>query len=162
MRFYGVFIRPGGFYSSQGSALRAALMRRYAPAENSRSLQPTPAPTPQGFHSVLSIILVSKIFCRCARLDDNDIPPCSPEERWDRPAKFAVMKTGNKRAVRLFDERGTADQLAAEKGEGHYVEFRQGESIRCQSFCLCCRYCNYYHEKAASFSDATATGKAAA
>jgi hypothetical protein len=62
MRFYVVFILPGGFYCSQGSALRAALVRRYAPAENSRSLQPTAAPSLRGFHSVLRGVLASKYF----------------------------------------------------------------------------------------------------
>jgi hypothetical protein len=37
MRFYGVFIWPGGVYSSQGSALTGCIIGRYAPAENSRS-----------------------------------------------------------------------------------------------------------------------------
>ncbi|MDR0476166.1 MAG: PD-(D/E)XK nuclease family protein, partial [Treponema sp.] len=27
---------------------------------------------------------------------DDDIPPCTPEERWDRPTKYAVMKGNNK------------------------------------------------------------------
>jgi hypothetical protein len=85
---------------------------------------------------------------RYSALKDSDIPPCSGEERWERAPKFAVMKTGNKRAVKLFDEQGPADQLASEKGEGHYVEFRQGESVKCQSYCLCASYCNYYLEAA--------------
>jgi hypothetical protein len=101
-------------------------------------------------------------YKRCAALADDAIPPCSPEERWDRPPKFAVMKNGLKRAVRLFDDRDAADRLAAEKGTGHYVESRQGESIRCQSYCLCCRFCNFYHDNAKTSTVDTSTGKAAA
>jgi hypothetical protein len=101
-------------------------------------------------------------YKRCLSLADDDIPPCAPEERWDRPPKFAVMKDGQKRAVRLFDNRETADQLVAEKGKGHYVEHRHGESIKCQSFCVCCGFCNYYHENVAPWTDAPATEKAAA
>jgi hypothetical protein len=85
-------------------------------------------------------------YKRCIQLADETIPPCSPEERWDRPPKFAVMKNGLKRAVRLFDDRESAARLAEEKGAGHYVEHRPGESIRCQSFCICCDYCNFYRE----------------
>ena len=83
---------------------------------------------------------------RCVLLKDNDIPPCTPEERWEKPPKFAVMKNGMKRAVRLFDRQEDADLLAETKGENHFVEYRQGESIRCRSFCLCRKFCNFYRE----------------
>ena len=83
-------------------------------------------------------------YQRCLLLQDNDIPPCLPEERWDKPPKFAVMKTGNKRAVRLFDNAEEAGQLEEAKGAGHFVEHRQGESIKCRSYCLCNRFCNFY------------------
>jgi C4-type Zn-finger protein len=36
--------------------------------------------------------------------------------------------------------------MAAELGKGHYIEYRAGESVKCQSYCLCCGHCNYYHE----------------
>jgi hypothetical protein len=83
---------------------------------------------------------------RCSLLADNDIPPCSPEERWERPPKFAVMKPGLKRAVRLFDRHEDASLLAETKGGNHYVEYRQGESIKCRSYCLCNSFCNFYQE----------------
>ena len=79
-------------------------------------------------------------------MKDDEIPPCSSEERWEKQPKYAVMKNGLKRAVRLFDEKEPAQLLASEKGEGHFVEFRQGESIKCRSYCLCNRFCNFYQE----------------
>jgi hypothetical protein len=79
-------------------------------------------------------------------LSDNDIPPCLPAERWDRPTKYAVKKEGRKTAVRLFDDEQAAQKMIAELGKGHYLEYRKGESIKCQSYCLCCEHCNYYHE----------------
>jgi hypothetical protein len=85
-------------------------------------------------------------YKRCIALKDDAIPPCTSEERWERPPKFAVMKTGQKRAVRLFDRREDADLLMETKGENHYVEFRRGDSIRCHSFCLCKGFCNFYRE----------------
>ena len=103
--------------------------------------------TPQGLFKT-GIYLKNKIeeYKRCLPLQDNEIAPCTPEERWDRPPKFAVMKTGAKRAVRLFDNKKDADLLTETKGRGHYVEYRQGESIKCQSYCLCNRFCHYYQE----------------
>jgi hypothetical protein len=81
-----------------------------------------------------------------AVLTDNDIPPCLPVERWERPAKYAVKKEGRKTAVRLFDDENAANELVSELGKGHCIEHRKGESIKCQSFCLCSRFCNYFHE----------------
>jgi len=99
--------------------------------------------TPQGLFKI-GIYIKNKVdeYKRCLLLSDDDIPPCAPEERWDRPPKYAVMKNGVKRAVRLFDTQEEADQLAGAKGEGYCVVFRKGESIRCQSYCLCRRFCN--------------------
>lgn len=76
---------------------------------------------------------------------DDDIPPCTAEERWEKPAKYAVKKDGRQKAVRVMDTMDEAEKLAADLGKGHYVETRPGESIRCQDYCLCCEYCNFYH-----------------
>jgi hypothetical protein len=132
-----------------------ALLKDHSKTEASRDHQYPKDPvyvyefqvTPQGLFKI-GVYIKDKVneYKRCLSLDDDAVPPCTPEERWDRPTKFAVMRDGLKRAVRLFDDRETAEQLAAEKGKGHYVEHRPGESIRCQSFCLCCRFCNFYRE----------------
>jgi hypothetical protein len=102
-------------------------------------------------------------YQRCVALNDDAIPPCTPEERWDRPPKYAVMKQGSKRAVRLFDAREEAVQLAGAKGAGHYVVSRKGESIRCRSYCLCRNFCNFYRENVlAGQVDEPAEGQMAA
>ncbi|MDR0495759.1 MAG: hypothetical protein LBG95_09075 [Treponema sp.] len=36
--------------------------------------------------------------------------------------------------------------MAETKGGNHFVEYRQGESIKCRSYCLCRKYCSYYKE----------------
>jgi hypothetical protein len=104
--------------------------------------------TPQGLFKT-GLFLRDKVeeYQRYKPLSDKEIPPCSPEERWERPPVFAVMKSGQKRAVRLFDKREDACLLAEAKGANHYVEDRQGESIKCQSYCLCKKFCNFYQEK---------------
>jgi hypothetical protein len=101
-------------------------------------------------------------YKRCRQLTDNKIPPCSPAERWDRPPKYAVMKEGQKRAVRLFDRKEDADLLADTKGRNHYVDYRRGESIKCRSYCLCKRFCDYYQESVASASPEPEESQAAA
>jgi hypothetical protein len=103
--------------------------------------------TPQELFKI-GIFIKNKVaeYKRCISLPDNEIPPCSPEERWEKPPKYAVMKNGLKRAVRLFDKREDAELLAETKGLSHYIEYRQGESIRCRSYCLCKKFCNFYNE----------------
>jgi len=139
-----------------------ALLKDHSKTEAERDYQYPKEPvyiyeftvTPQALFKI-GLFIKSKVseYQRCIALDDNVIPPCSPEERWDRPPKFAVMKNGMKRAVRLFDKQEEAEQLADEKGSGHYIEFRKGESIRCRSYCLCRRFCNFYQENAATSVD---------
>ena len=110
--------------------------------------------TPQGLFKT-GVYIRNRIeeYQRCLSLSDNDIPACSPEERWEKPSQFAVMKNGQKRAVRLFDKREDADLLAEIKGANHYIEHRQGESIKCRSYCLCRRFCNFCQESSMSTSE---------
>ena len=78
---------------------------------------------------------------------DDEIPPCTPEQRWDKATKYAVKKEGRKTAVRVMDTEEEAMKLAEDLGpSNHYVEKRPGESIRCQDYCSCCKFCNYYRD----------------
>lgn len=79
-------------------------------------------------------------------LPDDEIPPCSKSERWTQDEKWAVMKEGRKTAVRLFDNEMDAENLAKELGKGHSVEHRRGIDKKCEEYCVCCEYCNYYKQ----------------
>ena len=41
---------------------------------------------------------------------DDDIPPCTAEERWASDNKYAVMKTGRKSAVKVRDSKQEAEK----------------------------------------------------
>lgn len=75
--------------------------------------------------------------------------PCSPEQRWHKPDKWAVMKKGNKRAVKLYDNekdarlRAIDENRKADMNDLYYVEFRAGEDTRCQSYCSVSQFCPY-------------------
>lgn len=69
------------------------------------------------------------------------IAPCTDEDRWYSGETFAVMKKGRKSAVRLHDQRESADNMAADLGAGHYVEHRPGENKRCASYCRVSAFC---------------------
>lgn len=83
-------------------------------------------------------------------LADDDIPPCTPKERWDKPTTYAVMKPGNKRATRVMDTADEAEKLAVDLGKGCYVETRTGESVRCAEYCSCCDFCDFYRNNVAT------------
>ena len=77
-------------------------------------------------------------------LGDDDIAPCTPEERWADGDKWAVMKNGRKTAVRVFDTEIDAENCAGELGNSHYVEHRPAVSRKCGKYCLCKDFCNFY------------------
>ncbi len=78
--------------------------------------------------------------------DDNDIPACTPEERWATPDKWAVMKKGRKSALRVLDSEEEAEAYIKEKG-GEYIEHRVGEDRKCQDYCMVNKFCNYWRCK---------------
>ena len=79
-------------------------------------------------------------------LKDDYLEPCSSEEMWEAPSKFAVMKEGRKSAVRVFDDLQDAETLLKEKGKDHYIQTRLGERRRCQEYCPVAQFCNIYKE----------------
>lgn len=92
---------------------------------------------------------IEEIFKDIERLEnalDDELPMCSKKQRWAKDDKYAVMKKGNKKAVRLLDTEEQAQEYI-NNGKGDYVEFRQGEDTKCQQYCVCKQYCNYYKEK---------------
>ena len=78
------------------------------------------------------------------KLGDDDIEPCSAEERWADGEKWAVMKNGRKSAVKVFDNQLDADAMAGELGNSHYVEHRPAISRKCGEYCNCKDFCNFY------------------
>lgn len=70
-------------------------------------------------------------------------PSCSERDIWAKPAKWAVMKRGNVRAVRLFDNPEEAAQFASTSVAFH-VEHRPGEATRCMDHCAAARFCSQW------------------
>jgi hypothetical protein len=68
------------------------------------------------------------------------LPLCTPEERWERPSKFAVMKVGNKRATSLHDSLQDAEfavqAILDELPHANYrIDERPAEPVRCAQYC---------------------------
>lgn len=78
------------------------------------------------------------------KVDNCQIPECTEKERWYSGDKFAVTKDGNKKAFRVFDTEELAIQCKNSLEGKYHIEYRKGESKKCQEYCLCCDYCDYY------------------
>jgi hypothetical protein len=90
-----------------------------------------------------------RLFEDALNMPDDDIPPCTPAERW-QTRRFAVVKPGGKRAVKLFDYRASAEEYIEESKRPELeIELRESEPIRCTSYCRCNQFCNYYKEHVA-------------
>ena len=77
------------------------------------------------------------------QLASISLPDCTDEDRWKKPDKWAVLKEGGKRAVKLLDTQEDA-QTFVENNEGYITEHRRGEPIRCQRFCDVADFCDQY------------------
>lgn len=81
------------------------------------------------------------------RLHQQEEPPaCTDKDRWARDEKWAVMKRGNVRALRLFDNPFEAEQFASTSA-ALYVEHRPGDLIRCQDWCHAAPFCKQWQEE---------------
>lgn len=70
-------------------------------------------------------------------------PPCTDEERWMQPEKWALMQKGRKRAIKLFDVK--PENIALDKMQ--YWEHRPGAYRRCESYCPASTFCpQWSHE----------------
>lgn len=78
-------------------------------------------------------------------LADDELPECTQEEMWEKPAKFAVYKPGADRATKLCDTREEAEAyIANKKLYGYKIEHRPGERTMCENYCSCRDFCNQY------------------
>lgn len=88
-------------------------------------------------------------------LADDDLPMCSPEERWRKPDVWAVVKKGNKRAKKLFETEADAAEMIREMGGPFDVIKRPGEDTRCLHYCAVREYCSYGKTLGASVIEET-------
>ena len=82
-------------------------------------------------------------------LPDSKLVPCTPEQRWAKPEKWAVKKGRQKRALRVLGSEEEANEyIAAHSGSGSmWVEHRLGEDTKCEGYCDVRRWCPYYQAK---------------
>ena len=78
------------------------------------------------------------------------LPDCTPEERWQQPTKFAVMKAGRKSALRLLDSLDEAKAWVRSEGfnptglKAINIVERPGENTRCEGYCGVAPFCSQW------------------
>lgn len=77
---------------------------------------------------------------------DDEIEPCSMDQRWQDYPKFALMKEGRKSAVRLYDTAEDAMAALDNADSKHYLQARPGEPIMCLDYCPAKQFCSFYKE----------------
>lgn len=80
------------------------------------------------------------------KLPDDELPLCTQKERFNDGDKFAVMKKGRKRAMRVLDDINEAEKWRELNG-GDFIEVRPGQNKKCEDYCRACEFCNFYLEK---------------
>jgi hypothetical protein len=79
-------------------------------------------------------------------LTNGELPQCTPEDMWEKPAVWAIKKEGNVRAKTLCSTEEEAKQKLAELGKGYAIEHRPGERTRCMNYCAVSEFCTQWAE----------------
>jgi len=72
---------------------------------------------------------------------NGDLPECTTEDMWEKPAVWAVKKEGGVRAKSLHASRDEAEIVCQ---KGYVIDHRPGERTRCKSYCQVSKFCNQY------------------
>ena len=80
-------------------------------------------------------------MCAEAKLD---LPPCTSEQMWEKPAVWAVKKPKNVRATAVLPSEEAAKEKIAELGKDYIIEYRPGERTRCQHYCPVNKFCEQW------------------
>lgn len=80
----------------------------------------------------------------------DNLNPCTPDERWEKPTQYAAMKKTAKRAVKLFNTEAKAKSFVSD-GKADRVDIRPGQRTRCEGYCnvsaFCLDYQSYLKDK---------------
>lgn len=72
-----------------------------------------------------------------------ELPKCTDRERWVKPSSWALVRDGAERATKVcWSEKEANDLLPTKKG--HHIEYRPGESTRCQFYCAVKNFCKQW------------------
>ena len=76
----------------------------------------------------------------------EELPPCTPEQMWEKQTTYAVKKIGGVKARNVCSTKEEAATKIAEYGAGYEIEVRKGERTRCANFCSVRDFCSQWRE----------------
>lgn len=79
--------------------------------------------------------------------EHGQITLCNGEERWAKSDQHAVKTGKSKKALRVFDDKAQALSFIQENRHKYsdlFIEFRPGESVRCERYCQVSKFCPQY------------------
>ena len=87
----------------------------------------------------------------------EELEPCSPKERWARPASYALKSPDLKRASKVGASREEVEKWMVKYPTrwkpGSVIEERPGEDIRCARYCGVSGVCPYFINKNAALTE---------
>ena len=72
------------------------------------------------------------------------LPPCTPDQMWEKETVYALKKEGAVRAKSLHQSLEEAEEALEKAGKGFFIETRPGERTRCKYYCPVSNYCQQY------------------
>ena len=84
--------------------------------------------------------------CEFALETGSALPQCSSVEMWERPTTWAVKKVGASRAKSVHATEEEAVEALNNAPKGYEIEVRNGERIRCATFCPVNQYCAQWRD----------------
>ena len=76
----------------------------------------------------------------------DELPPCTPDQMWEKPTTYAVKKIGGIKARNVCATQEEATNKIAEYGKDYEIEVRPGERTRCANFCSVRDFCSQWKE----------------
>lgn len=80
--------------------------------------------------------------------EHGNVAECTGGDRWASSDQFAVLLTGGKKALRLFDNKDLAHSFISETQHKYaknlWLQVRPGKSVRCERFCPVSSVCPQY------------------
>ena len=82
-------------------------------------------------------------------MSDEELPLCSPEERWRNDTTYAIMKKGAKKALKVCNTLPEAEKYLSCYKDPSVCEviLREGEDKKCVGYCGVCKFCDYWVKK---------------
>ena len=89
-----------------------------------------------------------KMHYQAGHAPSDQLPECTPKERWEKPTIYAVMKKGRKSSVRNLESMEAAERLIHDRqlDHNHSIQVRPGESTRCEYYCDVKDFCHQYKQ----------------